>query len=356
MPTTVVVPTVGRPSLHRLLRVLSGATPQPAEILVVDDRPGHGSADGSADGSAPLDVPPGVRVLRSGGRGPAAARNVGWRASRTPWVSFLDDDVEPDAGWLADLGHDLGTVDDDVAGSQGRVRVPLPRHRRPTDDERGTAGLEHAAWITADMTYRRSALAAVDGFDERFHRAYREDADIALRIIARGGRIVRGGRRIVHPVRPSGFFSSVRSQAGNADDMLMRRLHGPGWRDRAQAGRGRKGRHAAITAAGGLAVALAAAGRRRAALAAALAWGASTAEFAATRIGPGPRTAAEVIRMVVTSVLIPPAATWHTARGWLRYRHLVPWSSDRRPAREVAGPGPVRATGMARASAGTRQL
>ena len=32
------------------------------------------------------------------------------------------------------------------------------------------------------MAYRRAALVAVDGFDERFPRAYREDADLALRV------------------------------------------------------------------------------------------------------------------------------------------------------------------------------
>lgn len=34
-------------------------------------------------------------MLSGGGRGPAAARNVGWRATSARWVCFLDDDVEP---------------------------------------------------------------------------------------------------------------------------------------------------------------------------------------------------------------------------------------------------------------------
>jgi hypothetical protein len=32
------------------------------------------------------------------------------------------------------------------------------------------------------MTYRRAALTEAGGFDERFPRAYREDADLALRV------------------------------------------------------------------------------------------------------------------------------------------------------------------------------
>jgi GT2 family glycosyltransferase len=77
-----------------------------------------------------------------------------------------------------------------VAATQGRVQVPLPTARRPTDWERSTAGLVTAPWITADMTYRRSALSAVGGFDERFPRAFREDSDLALRVQAAGGRLV----------------------------------------------------------------------------------------------------------------------------------------------------------------------
>ena len=53
-----------------------------------------------------------------------------------------------------------------------------------------------------------------------------------------------------------------------------------------------------------------------------LAWLAGTAEFAAARIVPGPRTPAEVARMVVTSALIPPLALAHWLCGWVRYRDV----------------------------------
>jgi glycosyltransferase involved in cell wall biosynthesis len=221
VPTTVVVPTVGRPSLTALLQALGRASgPRPVEVLVVDDRPDGGDLTAFLPGD---DVLP-VRVLRSGGRGPAAARNVGWRHARTEWVSFLDDDVLPDDDWPARLAEDLAGLAADVAASQGRVRVPLPADRRATDWERLTAGLADARWITADISYRRSALVRVGGFDERFPRAFREDADLALRVEDDGGRLVVGDRWITHPVRPVDDWVSLRSQAGNADDPLMTRL------------------------------------------------------------------------------------------------------------------------------------
>src|SRR3954453_14953002 len=245
MQSSVVVPPIGRPSLDALLRALATASgPRPAELILVDDRPGGSPLRPDRPG-----LPP-VRVVRTGGGGPARARNLGWRTARTEWIAFLDDDVVPDPDWYQRLEKDIADLAADVAGSQGRVRVPLPEGRRPTDWERGTAGLATSSWITADLAYRRSALAAVGGFDERFPRAFREDSDLALRIMDTGARLTRGQRWITHPVRPVDRWVSVRVQGGNADDVLMRRLHGRDWRKRADAPLGRRPQHLAVTAAG----------------------------------------------------------------------------------------------------------
>jgi HAD superfamily hydrolase (TIGR01662 family) len=317
---TVVVPTIGRPSLDVLLDALATSTgPRPAELVLVDDRPTGAPLSPERPG-----LPP-VRVVRTGGGGPAAARNLGWRTARTGWIAFLDDDVVPDPDWYSRLAADLAALPAHVAGTQGRVRVPLPADRRPTDWERGTAGLATSSWITADLAYRRTALAAVGGFDERFPRAFREDSDLALRVMDTGSTLTRGERWITHPVRPVDRWVSARVQAGNADDVLMRRLHGPTWRDRADAAVGRRPRHLAVTAAAVGAVGLIAAGKPRAAALAALGWAAGTAEFAWARIAPGPRDRAEVTTMLATSALIPPLATWHFLRGAVQHRRVSRW-------------------------------
>jgi hypothetical protein len=245
-------------------------------------------------------------------------------------VSFLDDDVVPASGWLDALVRDL-RVPDDVVGVQGRVHVPLPEHRSPTDWERVTAGLATARWVTADMAYRRAALAAVGGFDERFPRAYREDAELAYRLRRVGGRLVVGTRRVVHPVRAESPWVSLRLQRGNADDALLRRLYGADWRTELEAPPGRRHRHAVVAGAGALAVlatgaALVSRERvfRRVAVAAAAGWLAGTAEFATARIAPGPRTAAEVWRMSASSVLVPPLAVAYWCAGWWRHRRARP--------------------------------
>ncbi|HYH48140.1 MAG TPA: HAD-IIIA family hydrolase [Acidimicrobiia bacterium] len=321
----IVVPTIGRHSLRSLLEALAAQTVLPGRIVLVDDRR-------VPDG--PLPLPPAATtlqldVVRGGGRGPAAARNAGWRRTDAEWVAFLDDDVLPPADWYAGLLADLET-DGGLAASQGRLRVPLPADRRPTDWERNVAGLERAQWATADMAYRRSVLEAVGGFDERFPRAYREDADLGLRVVRAGGRITFGRREVCHPVRPVDRWVSVRLQRGNADDVLMRALHGREWRRDAGVPPGRRTRHVAVTLAGFTAAAAGSAAmvsRRRwpSVLSAfsAMGWVAGTAEFAWARIAPGPRTGPEVTTMLLTSAVLPAAATWHTVAGLARLPRLL---------------------------------
>ncbi|MBC3192304.1 HAD-IIIA family hydrolase [Pseudonocardia sp. C8] len=363
---SVVVPTTGRARLARVLddvRAPGARAAGISEVIVVDDRV---RPDTPLPGVADRDGAPPLRVLRTGGRGPAAARNAGWRAAAPGWVAFVDDDVEPGTGWAAALAADLAAVAADVGAVQARIAVPLPAHRRPTDAERNTAGLASARWVTADIAYRTTALAAVGGFDECFPRAYREDADLALRVRAAGWRIVAGDRVTTHPPRAGGPLASVRAQAGNADDARMRRKHGPAWRDACDAGRGMLGTHAVTTGAALLAVAAAATGRRGLARTAAGVWAGATAAFAARRILPGPRTPREVATMLLTSALIPPAATVHRVAGELRARrapaavlfdrddtlvHDVPYCTEPDRVRPVDGAaaalGRVRAAGVA---------
>jgi histidinol-phosphate phosphatase family protein len=288
--------------------------------------------------------------------------------TRAPWVAFLDDDVVPEPGWAAALRADLRDLPGDVAATQGRVRVPLPSDRRPTDWERNVAGLEDAQWATADMAFRREALAAIGGFDERFPRAYREDSDLGLRLVASGRRIVRGARAVQHPVGPADRWVSLRKQAGNADDVLMAALHGRGWRARAGAPRGRLRAHLATAGAGVLALGLAATGRHRAAALAGAGWLAATGELAWRRIAPGPRTTGEITTMLLTSAAMPfAAAGWWAAgrltlRGRLGARGVqavlldrdgtlvvdVPYNGD--PARVVPMPGAREALDRVRAA------
>jgi hypothetical protein len=314
---SVVIPTVGRPGVQALIDRLA-TPPRPREVVVVDDRPERPLSLAPPDG-----LP--TRIVPGPTRGPAAARNLGWRLASGAWVAFVDDDVQLDPQWTRDLAADLTLAEQTGAvGVQGQLTVPLPADQRPTDWQRQVAGLAGAAWITADMAYRRDVLAAVGGFDERFTRPYREDAELAARLRVRGHHLIRGHRRAAHPVGPARPGVSIRRQAGNADDALLRRLYGPQWRQWAGVAPGHRRRHALVTAAAAAAVVAGLVGARRLAALAGLAWLAGAAEFAARRIAPGPRTPREVATMVLTSVAIPPVAVGHYLLGWLRARGARP--------------------------------
>jgi HAD superfamily hydrolase (TIGR01662 family) len=128
----------------------------------------------------------------------------------------------------------------------------------------------------------------------------------------------------VHPVRPASPWASLRSQAGNADDALMRVLHGPDWHERAQAPRGRLS-HVVIAGALLAAAGLATARQPRAARAAAAVALGGTAQFAVTRVAPGPKTAREITTMTLTSLVIPELACWHWLRGRIGAQGARPW-------------------------------
>ena len=201
---TIVVPTVGRPSLVATSgsRAAVPEKRQPAEIIVVDDRPAP---------RRPLALPTvetPVRVLLSGGRGPAAARNVGWRSASSPWIAFLDDDVAPAADWHRRLVTDLNALGPADAGSQATLVVPLPVGRRPTDVERGTAAL-----AIGPVDHRRHGVSTRHpGAGRRLRRTLparlSRGRRLALRISECGYRIVRGERVTNHPPA-SGTFSPV---------------------------------------------------------------------------------------------------------------------------------------------------
>ncbi len=181
---SVVVPTRDRPAA--LARCLAALTRQrlgqtALEIVVVDD--GGGAAA------------PGAQVVRAGGRGPAAARNLGARAARGEVICFLDDDCEPAPGWaqaLADGCADGGaaagdTVADPAAGAPAAAAQLLTNTLMLSTREAapgGGATLRFAP--TCNLACHADTLRALP-FDESFALAAGEDRDWCARLVAGGG-------------------------------------------------------------------------------------------------------------------------------------------------------------------------
>lgn len=312
--TTIVIPTVGRESLERLLVSLAASMGELPPIVVVDDRPKWSD-------ELTTWAPVSLEVVHSYGRGPAAARNLGWKKAKTRWVSFLDDDVEVSQSWLGDLARDLRTAD---GASQGQIRVPRP-NRPLTDDEQSVARLENAVWITADMSIRTSALRDVNGFDERFENAYREDTDLALRLKYKGWHLAEGTRITAHPLRDMPWWWSVSAQRGNFDDALMNRVHGPGWKKEfGDDSVGTFALHATATGSGFVAAMLRCIGLKPVSRVFSAVWLVITCLSAAKRISAGPQDRSSVVKTALTSIAIPPAATFWRALGTWRFRRARP--------------------------------
>ncbi|HEY8976666.1 MAG TPA: glycosyltransferase family 2 protein, partial [Burkholderiaceae bacterium] len=141
---SVVIPTYRRPALlaRCLDALLAQSLPGHAfEVIVVDD----GCTEDTRACCSEVAIRscrrggPVIRYLRpQGTRGPAAARNRGWRAAQGRVVAFTDDDTVPDPDWLRQGQTAFAT--NGVEAAWGRVHVPLPPAM--TDNARNTAGLE----------------------------------------------------------------------------------------------------------------------------------------------------------------------------------------------------------------------
>lgn len=320
---SVVIPTCGRTDLLRrcLASICSQSLPASCyEAIVVDDGPDP-RTQAVVEGCAAQAAARGLQLHylpNAGPHGPAAARNRGWRAARAALVAFTDDDTVPHADWLE---RGCAAFEKPAAPDAGWGRVVMPLPSKPTDYERDAQRLEEAGFVTANCFCRKSMLERIDGFDERFAVAWREDTDLYFRLREAGADVIPlRDALVVHPVRPAGWGVSLSQQKKILFDALLYKKHPQ--RYRAQVRRHPRWDYYLFTLSLLAAIAGLLAGAGTIALAAAATWFGMLLAFFLQRLRGTRKTPAAVCELLVTSVLIPPLAVFWRAVGALRFRVL----------------------------------
>lgn len=319
---SVVIPTLRRPDL--LTRCLQALQTQdfPAsrfEIIVCDDGPDAATRQVTEELAAARRDGPSLRYLpATGQRGPAAARNRGWRSARGEIIAFTDDDTVPAPDWL---GQGVLAMTPGVSAVSGRVVMPLPP--RPNDYERDAAGLASAEFVTANCLVRREALERVRGFDTRFTMAWREDSDLHFSLIEEGLSVVYAPRvRVLHPIRPARFAAGLAMQRKVMFDCLLLLKHPYLYRSRIRARP--PWFYLSVTLAALAALGAALAGQFRLAGAAAGLWLALTLVFFARRARGTSRRPRDLADLALTSALVPPLSIAWRLVGMARFGGRFP--------------------------------
>jgi glycosyltransferase involved in cell wall biosynthesis len=247
-------------------------------------------------------------------RGPAAARNRGWKEAKGDIIAFTDDDCLPHADWLR---NGVQALQRGMGGVMGRISVPLPP--RPTDHARTAAELERAEFATANCFYWRKVLQVAGGFDERFTTAWREDADLFFTLLENDVPLGYCAKAlVVHPLRPAFWGISIREQRKSMFNALLYKKHPALYRARIQrvpplhyygiAG-------ASFAAAASLGLALWSAGAFLAGV-----WLGMTGSFCMRRLRGTSRSLSHVLEMAATSLAIPFLSIYWRIRGAIKYR------------------------------------
>lgn len=172
---SVVIPTLGRPSLREAVLSVLAQTFQDFEVLVVADGEGVPAKDVLCDVDDSR-----VHTLNGGPQGVSAKRNVGAAAARGTWLTFLDDDDVARPQWLEAW---VGAIEPGVQVVTGELQYVVEGapahvavcHLDPTDRTMGAATL-----LASGFTVRRQLFANIDGYDEQLR--YSENRDLGLRL------------------------------------------------------------------------------------------------------------------------------------------------------------------------------
>ncbi|WP_041258099.1 glycosyltransferase [Fibrella aestuarina] len=308
---SIVIPTYKRPGLLRAcLAALAEQTVSlmTFEVIVVDD----GNDPPTALAARQMAQQTGLTVrylAQPERRGPAAARNRGWRVALAPLVAFTDDDCLPERTWLATA---LAQFEQGAQVLTGQLVMPTTAHRA-TRPETPTS-------ITANLFCRRNVLEFVGGFDEAFDSVWREDRELQFKIIRAGIGISPCPEAVViHSTPPGPWYAPLRDERRNRYDALLYKRHPQLFREHIplQTGRVRRYYFSIIALMGGAIGGLL--GQPQVALIGLAVWSALTILLFVERL-PAQPTPVTLGQALLTSVATPFLSVYWRLHGAVTYR------------------------------------
>jgi GT2 family glycosyltransferase len=185
VPVSVIIPTIGRPSLlATCLDSVTACRPRPEEVLVVDQSQEIASGE-VVRGFADL----GVRLVKCEEVGLSRGRNLGLREASNDIVMVTDDDCTVAEAWVG-CGWEAMTdpttiVTGQVRPAGGSQAVPSTKVETAPEDYTGTVRFN--VLFAGNMVLNRQTLLSIGGFDERFGPSEpAEDNDLCYRWLKAG--------------------------------------------------------------------------------------------------------------------------------------------------------------------------
>ncbi len=320
MKISVVIPTYRRTYLlgRCLLRLLTQDFPAADyEIIIVTDGPDSDTAGLVAQYTVLPQLPLVSCLSLREKQGPAAARNKGWQQAKGELVVFTDDDCIPARQLLSVYWKNYQAAGTCLAAFTGRIKVPAGPH--PTDYERNITLLESADFVTANCACTLKALKAVQGFDETFPAAWREDSDLEFKLMNLAIPIYRRiPAWVIHPARTAAWGISLKEQKKSMYNALLYKKH-PEWY-RTRISQSPQWKYYSILFCLLLILLGMFSGSLLLAAAGTAGWLFLTVDFIIRRLNGTNRSVAHVSEMVITSALIPFLSIFWTLYGSIKYK------------------------------------
>ena len=121
-------------------------------------------------------------------------RNFGAKKARFEIIAFTDDDCIPEKRWLKAISECF-KKDSKVVGVEGLTwndNKKLYCH--------APENLTGERYLACNYAFKKNAFALVKGFDEQYHMNYREDTDLAFKMLAKGMKLVFCKKaKVYHP-------------------------------------------------------------------------------------------------------------------------------------------------------------